>query len=206
MRRGNTVRWSVRIAMALVLSATPALAQMRHDHADMDEHGESHDAPQEVTKARCAYDAMLMKTSAMVESEIDGLPTYFCTEQQADAYAKDPTRYRSQIKLGHLRINVNVLTASEHAEVMRAMGMGSMEEKSDRSHHTAVYITQHGQDIQLEDVKLALRVTDADGATRVVPMKFNKMMKTFDAAIDLRDGEEHELGVLMTTPSVTVAL
>ena len=200
------------MAAGLVLGLQPALAQMDHNDS---EHAESKatephhdmDADDASGKVRCAFDGMLMKTSAMVERTTDGMPIYFCSAEQADAYAEAPGRYRSQIRLGHLRINLNVLTAKEHMGVMNAMGMGGMASMDPKkSHHVAAYFTQHGQDIPMEGVALSLRLSGTDGPAKIVPLKFNKMMKTFEAAVDLEANKEQEFGVLITTPTVDVSI
>jgi len=168
---------------------------------------ETHHAAED--KVRCAFDGMMMKASAMTKITHKGKTFYFCNQKQADMFKANPKKYLKQIPLGHLTFNLNVLSVDEYKEMMTDMGMGSMikmDAMKGKTHHISVYLTQHNQDIKLDDVELALQITNDSGKATTVPLKYNKMMKTYDAYVAMPSGGKYKIQVIITTSEVSVSL
>jgi len=208
-------RWALFAVLAagLAFTARHVQAQMDHSHTDSDadssaEHDHQMSDAQAGKKVRCALDGSLMKLSAMVQKGHDGDTVYFCNEREAALFPENPERYLSSIKIGHLQFNVNILTVKELMDVMADMGMGGMmgDMFDGKTHRVAVYVTQHNQSVELGDVTLSLRLTNPGGVRQVVPLTYNNMIKTYDGAVTLTSGEEHQIGVLITTSSVDVSI
>ena len=79
-----------------------------------------------------------------------------------------------------------------------------MDMMKGKTHRVGVYLTQHGQDIELENISLALVITDASGKETTAPLAYNKMMKTYDAFVAMPSGKP-QIGVLITTSKISVS-
>jgi YHS domain-containing protein len=180
-----------------------------HDHGHAETHQHADEAKSS-DKVRCAIDGMMMKASAMIEAKHDGKTHYFCNHKQAEMFKAHPDSYLKQIPFGHLTFNLNVLTIDEYGEMMTDMGMGKMLKMhppaDGKTHHLSVYLTQHDQDINIDNVELALQITDAKGKTMTLPLKYNGMLKTYHVYAELPAGEKNKIAVVITTPKVSVSI
>ena len=196
------------LAVGFLLFVSSVQAEMHaqgHEHAETHQHG---DQTKSNDKVRCAIDGMMMKASAMTEMTHDGETYYFCNAKQAEMFKAHPDKYLKQISLGHLTLNLNPLTIDEYKEMMQEMGMGGMmkmDMMKGKTHRMSIYITQHGDEIALEGISLALQITDAKGNETTVPLTYNKMMKTYDAFAAVPAGGKHRIRVLITTPEINIS-
>ena len=190
------------LVVGFLFSVSSIQADKRsHDHTEMHHHGEHG------SKVRCAIDGMMMKASAMTEMRHDGERYYFCSAKQAEMFKAHPDKYLKQISIGHLTINLNVLTVDEYKEMMRDMGMGGMmkmDAMKGQTHRMSVYTTQHHQDVSLEGISFALQVADAKGNETTVPLTYNKMMKTYDAFAAVPADGTHRIRILIATPEINI--
>ena len=183
-----------------------------HDHMQNDTHDKyGHSDMAKGQKIRCAFDGMMMKASTMIEVKHKGKTHYFCNQQQAEIFEAHPDRYLKQIPMGHLNFNLNVLTVDEYKTMMESMGMAEhgmmkIDAMKEKTHRISVYTTQHNRDISLGDIELALQITDATGKTDTTPLKYNKMMKTYDGYVAMPSAGKHQVRVLVTTPGVSVSM
>ncbi|MAF12112.1 hypothetical protein CMK11_16835 [Candidatus Poribacteria bacterium] len=201
-------------AFALALGATgmivaAAYAQHDHDVPAPDAHASTHaeHAANSDMKARCPIDGMKMKASGMVKVEHDGADLYFCGQQQADMFLKDPARYYKTSKLGDLVVHMSVLTKDEHVQMMKSMGMGRMVDAAKleaKTHHVTVWVTEGDREPALDGAGLALQIVGTDGAMSTTTLKRNRMMKTYDAAITAQGDGEQKVAVVITTPPVSL--
>ena len=171
-----------------------------HDHGD---HMTVND------KVRCAVDGMMMKPAAMVKVEQDGKAYYFCNKMQAEMFTANPDKYLQTISVGNLIFDVNVLTIDEYKMMMAHMKMGGMikaDEVKGKTHYFSVYPTQNHEEIALDDVKLAVQVTNTDAETRMALLKYSKMMRTYEGFITMPKGTEHEVRIRVTSQAVKISL
>lgn len=178
-----------------------------HEHAEKHQHSEYAESS---NKVRCAIDGMMMKASAMIEVKHDGKTHYFCNHKQAEMFKTHPDKYLKQIPFGHLTFNLNVLTIDEYGELMQDMGMGKMLKMhppaDGKTHHLNVYLTQHNQDIKIDNVELALQITDAKGEIVTLPLKYNSMLKAYRAYAKFPAGEKNKIAIVITTSKVSVSI
>ena len=186
------------------LFSVSSIQANKHEHAEH-RHGEN---ANKSDKVRCAIDGMMMKSSAMTEMSHDGETYYFCNAKQAEMFKSHPDKYLKQISLGHLTLNLNLLTIDEYKEMMQEMGMGGMmkmDVMKEKTHRLSVYMTQHRGDIALEGISLALQITGAKGKETTVPLIYNKMMKTYDAFAAVPAGGEQRIRILVATPEIKIS-
>lgn len=198
-------------ACALILGATGlivAAAYAQHDHDAPTEDGHaSPPAMHSDMKARCAIDGMKMKASGMVKVELDDSDLHFCNQQQADMFLADPSRHYKTAKVGELVVHMSVLTTDEYVAMMDTMGMARMVDAAKlagKTHHVTAWVTEGDTEPALDGVELALNAIGADGAISTTALTYNKMMKTYDAAIAAQGDGEHEVAVVITTPPVSL--
>lgn len=208
----NTIPFTTSIlGLALAvgfLFFVTSLQAEKHEHSH--EHTQTHQHDQQTkgnNKVRCAVDGMMMKASAMTEMEHGEETYYFCNAKQAEMFKAHPGKYLKQISLGHLTLNLNLLSIKEYQEMMHHMGMGrmmQMDTMKGKTHRLSVYMTQHRDDITLEGISLALQIADAKGKETIVPLTYNKMMKAFGAFAAMPAGSKYRIRVLITTPEINI--
>ena len=160
-------------------------------------------------KVRCAVDGMMMKPSAMVKVEQDGKAYYFCNKMQAEMFKANLEKYLQTISVGNLTFDLNVLTIDEHKMMMAHMKMEGMikaDEVKGKTHYFSVYPTQNHEEIALDDVKLAVQVTNTDAETKMALLKYSKMMRTYEGFITMPKGTEHEVRIRVTSQAVKISL
>ncbi len=192
---------------ALVLGATTFLgvtAQAQHDHAS---HAAEATPPASKATARCPIDGMKMRASGMTPWEHDGDTLYFCSQAQADMFAADPHRYYKTSRLGDMTLHMSVLTTDEYVAMMESMNMCRMVDAAKlvgRTHHVSVWVTHGDAEPNLKGAGLALRAVASGGEASTTALRYNKMMKTYDAAIAAPGDGEQKLAVVITTPPVSL--
>ena len=192
-------------AFALVLGA-PALfsvaATAQHD-ADM--HASHAEEPDANATARCPIDGMKMRAAGMTPFEHGDATLYFCSQAQADMFAADPARYYKTSTLGDMTLHMSVLTTDEYIAMMKSMGMGRMVDTAKfegKTHHVTVWVTVGDTEPDLKSAGLALRVV-GPGASPT-GLRYNKMLKTYEAAIAASGDGEQKVAVVITTPPVSL--
>ena len=194
------------ITTVLLFSILSLKAEDAHKGHEAHHHGD-HTADDE--KVRCAIDGMMMKALSMVKVEQDGKAYYFCNDMQAEMFKANPEKFLQTISLGNLTFNLNVLTMDEYKGMMSHMGMGGMiktDEIKGKTHYFSVYPTQDHEEIALDDVKLALQVTNAEGETKMALLKYSKMMRTHAGFIAVPKGENHEVRIRVTSQAIKIPL
>ena len=97
------------IVLASLSFATQLHAQHEHpgekmeadaEKGDHSMHDMDSDKPKiSSDKARCAYEGMMMKKSALVPLEHGDETLYFCSEEQKTMFQKDPERYLKKVNI-----------------------------------------------------------------------------------------------------------
>lgn len=154
-------------------------------------------------KARCAYDGMMMKKSAMVPMKHGDETLYFCSEGQKETFQKSPKRYLKKMTVGNSKFLMNVMTMKEYMGMMKSMGMGKMMKKSgpNDTHWLSVYLAgEH----KMELPGLAVKVVSASGKTQFQGLTYNKMLKTYTGRVSLLDSGEHKLSLLLESGEVVM--
>ena len=195
------------VLAVLLFSIFSLNAEDAHKEHKAHHHGDHATADDE--KVRCAVDGMMMKASAMVKVEHDGKAYYFCNDMQAEMFKADPDKYLQTISVGNLTFDLNVLTTDAYKMMMSHMGMAGMikaDEINGKTHYFSVYPVQDHGEIALGDVKLALQVTNTEGETKMTLLKYSKMARTYEGFIAMPKGEEHEVRIRVTSPSVKISL
>ena len=183
-----------------------SLQAEKHEHGH--EHVQTHQHDQQIKgndKVRCAVDGMMMKASAMTAMKHGEETYYFCNAKQAEMFKAHPSKYLKKISLGHLTLNLNLLSIEAYKAMMQHMGMGGMmkmDAMKGKTHRLSVYVTQRHGDITLEGISLALQITDAKGKETIVPLTYNKMMKAYDAFTAVP--ASGQIRVLITTPEINI--
>ncbi|MFC1715033.1 hypothetical protein ACFL6S_15295 [Candidatus Poribacteria bacterium] len=206
------------LIIALASSLFVAELSAQHDHsahsmeADTEKTGDDHSMhsmesgkPETSSdKARCAFDGMMMKKSAMVPMEHGDETLYFCTEGQKDIFQKSSKRYLKKVKIhGQTMFLMNVLTTKEYMDMMQSMGMGKMAKKGgpNDTHWLSTYLVgEH----QMELSGLAVKVVSASGKTSFQELKYDKMMKTYTGSVSLLESGEYKLGLLLESEAIVV--
>jgi YHS domain-containing protein len=191
---------ALALAGALLFALSPLKAEDEHQHGN-------HDGATD--KVRCTVDGMVMKSSAMTKLTHEGKSHYFCNAKQAEMFKANPKRFLKTISLGHLTFNLNLLTIDEYKTMMNDMGMAGMmkmDETKGKTHRIGLYTTQHGRELPLDEVKIAVEITDAEGKGKMALLEYNKMMKSYAGFIDMPKRGEYQLRVRVTSPSVNVSM
>lgn len=173
-----------------------------HDHSSMSEHPTSSHTMESGTeksvsdKARCAYDGMMMKKTAMVPLKHGEETLYFCNEEQKAIFQKAPKRYLKKLAIGNQHILMNTLTMKEYMGMMGSMGMGRMAKKggaSDTHWISAYLVSEHPADL----AGIAVKVVSPNGKTAFQELKYDKMMKTYAGNISLLESGKYKVSLLL---------
>jgi YHS domain-containing protein len=188
--------------LAILLASSSVFAQMggqQHDHST---HGmESGQQKSGDDKARCAYDGMPMKKSAMVPMKHGDETLYFCNEEQKAAFQKSPKRYLKKVAIGDLHALMNVLTMKEYMGMMKSMGMGGMMKAGNpnNTHWLSVYLAA-GQPVELSGI--TIKVVAPDGKASYKELKYDKMMKSHAAQFSFLESGKYKLHTLLELPGI----
>ncbi len=197
----------ITVLLFSIFSLNAEDAHKKHK-TDQGEHtGHQHGDHTAVTdqKVRCAVDGMMMRPSAMVKVERNGKAYYFCSDMQAEMFKANPGKFLQTISIGNLTFALNVLTTDAYKMMMSHMGMTGMIKTSEiegKTHYFNVYPIQE----ELDDVKLALQVTNPEGETKMTLLKYSKMTRTYEGFIAMPKEAEHEVRVRVTSPAVKISL
>ena len=194
------------ITTVLLFSISLIKAEDAHKGHDTHDHGDHMTVND---KVRCAVDGMMMKASAMIKVEQDGKAYYFCNDAQVEMFKANPDRFLQTIPLGSLIFNLNVLAMDEYKAMMSHMGMEGMiktDEIKGKTHYFSVYPTQDHEEIALDDIKLALQITNTEGETKMALLKYSKMMRTYEGFIAVPKGENHEVRLRVTSQAAKIPL
>lgn len=195
------------IPTMLLFSIFSLNAEEAHKEHKVHQHGNHMAADDD--KVRCVVDGMMMKPSAMVKVEQDGKAYYCCNDMEAEMFKANPDKFLQTISVGNLTFDLNVLTTDAYKGMMSHMGMGGMVKAGElkgKTHYFSVYpIQDHGEGT-LGDVKLALQVTNTEGATKMALLKYSKMTRTYAGFIAMPKGDKHEVRIRVTSPAVKISL
>jgi YHS domain-containing protein len=194
------------ITTVLLFSISLIKAEDAHKSHDTHDHGDHMTVND---KVRCAVDGMMMKASAMIKVEQDGKAYYFCNDAQAEMFKANPDKFLQTISVGNLTFNLNVLTMDEYKGMMSHMGMEGMiktDAIKEKTHYFSVYPTQDHEEIALDDIKLALQVTNTEGETKMALLKYSKMMRTYEGFIAMPKGEDSEVRIRVTSQAAKIRL
>jgi YHS domain-containing protein len=188
----------------VTFTLTTYVGAQQHDHSM---HGEAMkpDTEKSVSdKARCAYDGMMMKTSAMLHLKHGDETLYFCNEEQKAAFQKSPKRYLRKLTFDRHHILVNTLTMKEYMDMMQSMGMSMMAKKGNPhdTHWVSAYFLTDGHVV--EPPGIAVKVISPAGKTTLQELKYDKMMKTYTGNLSLLDSGEYKLSVLLESSKTTM--
>jgi len=142
-------------------------------------------------KARCAYDGMMMKKTAMVPLKHGEEMLYFCNEEQKTAFQKMPKRYLKKLVIGNQEILMNTLTMKEYMGVM-----GSMAKKggANDTHWISAYlVSEHPAEL----AGIAAKITAPNGKITFQELKYDKMMKTYAGNISLLESGKYKVSLLL---------
>ncbi len=172
--------------------------------AQMDAH--QHDQPahsmgKSTDKARCAYDGMLMKASAMVSMKHGDETLYFCNEEQMKAFHNSPKKYLKKTAIGNLHVLMNVLTVKEYMDMMQSMGMGGMAKMGDKkaTHWINVYLASE-ESPTLSGI--AVKVVASNGEASFKELEYSKMMKGYTGQLALPESGKYKLHTLLGLPGI----
>ena len=174
-----------------------AFAQMEgHQHEQP-----AHSMEKSTDKARCAYDGMQMKASAMVSMEHGDETLYFCNEEQMKAFHKSPKKYLKKAAIGDLHVLMNVLTVKEYMGMMQSMGMGGMVKMGDKkaTHWINVYLASE-ESPTLSGI--AVKVVASNGEASFKELEYNKMMKGYTGQLALPESGKYKLHALLGLPGI----
>ena len=194
------------ITTVLLFSISLIKAEDAHKSHDTHDHGDHMTVND---KVRCVVDGMMMKASAMIKVEQDGKAYYFCNDGQAEMFKANPDKFLQTISVGNLTFNLNVLTMDEYKGMMSHMGMEGMiktDAIKEKTHYFSVYPTQDHEEIALDDIKLALQVTNTEGETKMALLKYSKMMRTYEGFIAMPKGEDSEVRIRVTSQAAKIRL
>ena len=182
-------------------------AQGGDDHSADVSAGHSMESDQKKSssdKARCAYDGMMMKKSAMVPMEHGEETLYFCSEEQKAIFEKDPKRYLKKLPIGHHHVLMNMLTMKEYMDMMEGMGMGKMAKKAghDDTHWVGAYAIVGGHSVEVAG--MTVKIVSPGGKTTLKELEYDKMMKTYTGNLSLSESGEYKLSVLLESAAVLV--
>ncbi len=152
-------------------------------------------------KARCAYDGMLMKTSAMVPMKHGDATLYFCNEEQMNAFRKHPERYLKKIMIGNTHAFMHVLTIKEYKDMMQNMGMGKMVKIKDpnATHHLVAYLAEEPS---VKAGGLAVKIAEPDGKTSFRELTYDKMIKSYVGNVSLIKNGKYKLNLLLASSEI----
>lgn len=189
--------WGIFPISAFAQMDTHQQAQPAHSMTGM----EAQKSNPNMDKARCAYDGMLMKASAMVSMEHGDETLYFCSEEQMKAFQKSPKRYLKKANIGDLHVLMNVLTMKEYMDVMQGMGMGSMVKMGDKNatHWINVYLASE-ESPTLSGI--AVKVVAPNGEASFKELEYNKMMKGYTGQLALPENGKYRLHSLLGLPGI----
>ena len=173
-----------------------AFAQMdahQHEQPAHNMHSmEAQKSDSSTDKARCAYDGMQMKASAMVSMKHGDETLYFCNDEQMKAFHKSPKKYLKKAAIGDLHVLMNVLTMKEYMDMMQSMGMGGMVKMGDKkaTHWINVYLASE-QSPTLSGI--AVKVVASNGEASFKELEYNKMMKGYTGQLALPESGKYKL-------------
>jgi YHS domain-containing protein len=182
-----------------------AFAQMDAHQHDQPAHSmpsmEAQKSDPNMDKARCAYDGMLMKASAMVSMKHGDETLYFCSEEQMKAFHKSPKQYLKKASIGDLHVLMNVLTMKEYMDMMQSMGMGGMVKmgNKDATHWINIYLASE-QSPELSGI--AVKVVASNGEASFKELEYSKMMKGYTGQLALPGSGKYELHSLLGLPGI----
>ena len=204
--------FAILLVIGLAFFTTQMYAQHEHPtgnmpmESDADAHSghEMHsDAEKPVSdKARCAFEGMMMKKSAMASMEHGDETVYFCNEAQKKMFQKDPKKYVKKIAVGTHHITMNSLTTKEYMDMMNSMGMGKMMKKGapNDTHWISAYLDVHGQPMELAGI--TAKITTPGGKTTLKELEYNKMMKAYTGRLSLIESGKYKLSLLLESSGI----
>ncbi len=200
--------WLATLMIIGLVAFTTLTSAQEHDHSSMSEHPTSepsmsgHDmhssAEKSVSdKARCAYDSMMMKKTAMMPLKHGDETLYFCNEEQKTAFQKSPKRHLKKLAFGHHHILMNTLTMKEYMGMMQSMGMGRMMKKAgaNDTHWVSAYLIVDEQSVELPGI--TAKIVTPGGKAVFQELKYDKMMKSYTGNLSLPGSGKYKVSLLL---------
>ena len=201
---------AILLVIGLAISTTQMYAQHEHPTGDMpeghtmksDADARSDEEKPASDKARCAFEGMMMKKSAMASMEHGDETLYFCNEAQKEMFQKDPEKYVKKIAVGTHHITMNSLTIKEYMDMMNSMGMSKMMKKGDPNdtHWISAYLDVHGEPMELAGI--TAKLTTPGGKTTLKELKYDKMMKAHTGRLSLIESGKYKLSLLLESSGI----
>jgi YHS domain-containing protein len=193
------------LVIGLATFTITAQVGAQHGHSTEDMHGmESSTQEHNTGKARCAYDGMMMKTSAMVPMKHGDEMLYFCNGEQKTAFQKNPERYLKKVTIGsNIHAFMNVLTMKEYMDMMRGMGMGKMAKMKNpnNTHRLSIYLADEPPE---KLAGITVKVIAPDGKVSFHGLEYDKMMKSYVGSFSFLDSTKYKVSVLLESPEIGV--
>ena len=190
-----------KMFMSLLITlfiATLTVAEMNPGHEMQGSGSKGSAAKLSGGKARCAYDGMLMKASAMVPMKQGEETLYFCNEAQKIRFQKSPKRYLKSVMVGDMHAFMHVLTIKEYKDMMQNMGMGSMVMIQDPN--ATHYVSVHFADENPRQIGgMAARIAAPDGTVNFRELRYDKMMKSYVGTFPLLKSGKYKLRLLLAS-------
>ena len=96
-----------------------------------------------------------------------------------------------------LKISFSVMTNNEHRKMLKDMKMKDVAEPDTTHNVTVTLKDQHDKDIT--DAQINMKVIDPNGKDQIKPLKYEDMMKSYDAYFNLKEKGKYQILVLVKT-------
>lgn len=197
--------WLVTLlVVGLATFTIVAQVSAQHEHPTGSMHSmESSMQGHSTDKARCAYDGMQMKTSAMVPMKHGDQTLYFCNEEQKAAFQKNPERYLKKVAIGKIHAFMHVLTMKEYMDMMGNMGMGKMAkmDNPNNTHRLSIYLAEEPQE---KLAGITVKVIAPDGKASFHELKYDKMMKSYVGSFSFLESGKYKVSLLLGSPEIDI--
>jgi hypothetical protein len=113
--------------------------------------------------------------------------------------AKDETMKMDtkEVLVDGMKITFTVMANNEHQKMLKDMKMSEVVEAGSTHNVTVTLSDQHGKDVS--DAQINMKVIDPKGKDQIKPLKYEDMMKSYDAFFNLAEKGKYQILVLVKT-------
>jgi hypothetical protein len=102
-----------------------------------------------------------------------------------------------EVLVDGIKISFMVMVNDEHKKMLKDMAMKEVVETGTTHNVTVTLKDQHGKDIT--DAQINMKVIDPKGKDQIKPLKYEDMMKSYDAYFNLAEKGKYQILVLVKT-------
>ena len=114
--------------------------------------------------------------------------------EEKDKAMKTDTK---EILVDGIKITFMVMANDEHKKMLKDMKMKEVVESGTTHNVTLTLKDPHGKDVT--DAQIHMKVIDPQGKDQIKPMKYEDMMKSYDAYFNLAEKGKYQILVLVKT-------